>query len=103
LFPYGIPRTVSSVTSAAYVCPHAAIRPFVLDENEQKAAKFNDQLKAVGKAFAGMTFRIRSTFSTVSVAPTALMFVRVRRRVARLSMKLISKDRWAKQPTGNTV
>lgn len=43
----------------AYVCPHAAIRPFVLDENEQSKAPFNDMLKANGKQFAGMAFRIQ--------------------------------------------
>ena len=42
----------------AYVCPHASIRPFVLDAEEQKGAKF-EQLKAVGKVFDGMTFRIQ--------------------------------------------
>jgi len=43
----------------AYVCPHAAIRPFVLDEAEQAKAPFQDTLKANGKAFAGMAFRIQ--------------------------------------------
>jgi len=43
----------------AYVCPHAAIRPFVLDEAEQAKAPFTDTLKANGKAFAGMAFRIQ--------------------------------------------
>jgi len=42
----------------AYVCPHAAIRPFVLDENEQAKAPFA-ALKANGKQFAGMTYRIQ--------------------------------------------
>ncbi len=42
----------------AYVCPHATIRPFVLDEEEQKGANFN-MLKAVGKQFDGMTFRMQ--------------------------------------------
>ena len=42
----------------AYVCPHATIRPFVLDEEEQKSANFN-MLKAVGKQFDGMTFRMQ--------------------------------------------
>ncbi len=42
----------------AYVCPHASVRPFVLDEEEQKGANF-EQLKAVGKMFEGMTFRIQ--------------------------------------------
>ncbi|MFA6812892.1 MAG: thiamine pyrophosphate-dependent enzyme, partial [Bacteroidaceae bacterium] len=40
------------------VCPHAVIRPFVLDENEQKGAKFAT-INAVGKAFAGMKFHIQ--------------------------------------------
>ncbi|MEG1546411.1 MAG: pyruvate:ferredoxin (flavodoxin) oxidoreductase, partial [Bacteroides sp.] len=43
----------------AYVCPHASIRPFVLDAAEQAAAPFKDTLKATGKQFDGMTFRIQ--------------------------------------------
>ena len=42
----------------AYVCPHASIRPFVLDAEEQKGANF-EMLKAVGKVFDSMTFRIQ--------------------------------------------
>ena len=42
----------------AYVCPHASIRPFVLDEAEQaKAPASYKMIKATGKQFAGMTFR----------------------------------------------
>ncbi|MCK9311450.1 MAG: pyruvate:ferredoxin (flavodoxin) oxidoreductase [Bacteroidales bacterium] len=42
----------------AYVCPHACIRPFVLDEAEQaKAPASYKMIKATGKQFAGMTFR----------------------------------------------
>jgi len=44
----------------AYVCPHATIRPFVLDENEQQGlGEGVDLLKAQGKQFAGMGFRIQ--------------------------------------------
>ena len=44
----------------AYVCPHAAIRPFLLDENEVKNAPEGILTKkAVGKAFAGLQFRIQ--------------------------------------------
>ena len=44
----------------AYVCPHATIRPFVLDEKEQAKAPANfTTLKATGKQFAGMTFRMQ--------------------------------------------
>lgn len=44
----------------AYVCPHATIRPFVLDEKEQSAAPQSvELLKAQGKQFDGMAFRIQ--------------------------------------------
>jgi pyruvate-ferredoxin/flavodoxin oxidoreductase len=42
----------------AYVCPHASIRPFVLDEEEEKGAEF-ETINAVGRAFKGMQFRIQ--------------------------------------------
>ena len=42
----------------AYVCPHAAIRPFVLDAAEMSAAPFAEDktLPAIGKTMAGMRF-----------------------------------------------
>ncbi|WP_304967074.1 pyruvate:ferredoxin (flavodoxin) oxidoreductase [Duncaniella muris] len=42
----------------AFVCPHAAIRPFVLDEKEMAAAPFGDDntIPAIGKQFTGMRF-----------------------------------------------
>lgn len=44
----------------AYVCPHAAIRPYVLDAAELAKAPFAaDTLKATGKQFDGMQFRIQ--------------------------------------------
>jgi len=43
----------------AYVCPHAAIRPFILDTVEQTNAPFTDTLKTNGKQFADTTFRIQ--------------------------------------------
>ena len=43
----------------AYVCPHAAIRPFILDTVEQANAPFSDTLKTNGKQFADTTFRIQ--------------------------------------------
>ncbi|GAE23278.1 pyruvate-flavodoxin oxidoreductase [Bacteroides pyogenes JCM 10003] len=52
------PENCIQCNKCAYVCPHASIRPFVLDAEEQKGANF-EQLKAVGKAFDGMTFRIQ--------------------------------------------
>ena len=52
------PENCIQCNKCAYVCPHASIRPFLLDEEEQKGAEF-PSLKAVGKQFAGMTFRIQ--------------------------------------------
>ncbi|GAB6013249.1 pyruvate:ferredoxin (flavodoxin) oxidoreductase [Viscerimonas tarda] len=44
----------------AYVCPHATIRPFVLDADEQAKAPASAQLlKAQGKQFEGMGYRIQ--------------------------------------------
>ena len=42
----------------AYVCPHAAIRPFVLDAKEMECGPVTDatSLPAIGKTFAGMRF-----------------------------------------------
>ena len=42
----------------AYVCPHAAIRPFVLDAQEMAAAPFGEDatIPAIGKQFTGMRF-----------------------------------------------
>ena len=52
------PETCIQCNKCAYVCPHASIRPFVLDANEQAGANFAT-LKAVGKQFDGMTFRVQ--------------------------------------------
>lgn len=43
----------------AYVCPHACIRPFVLDENEQKGFDANMLDIKAPKEMAGMKFRIQ--------------------------------------------
>ena len=42
----------------AYVCPHATIRPFVLDAQEMAAAPFGEDatIPAIGKTFTGMRF-----------------------------------------------
>ena len=44
----------------AYVCPHAAIRPFLIDEDEVRALpEGTETVKANGKAFAGLEFKIQ--------------------------------------------
>ncbi len=58
LVPEWKPENCIQCNKCAYVCPHAAIRPFVLDAAEQQNANF-PMLKAVGKTFEGMTFRIQ--------------------------------------------
>ena len=40
----------------AFVCPHAAIRPFVLDAKEMENLPVKSGIPAIGKQFAGMTF-----------------------------------------------
>ncbi len=52
------PENCIQCNKCAYVCPHAAIRPFILNAEEQKGANF-PMLKAVGKQFADMTFRMQ--------------------------------------------
>jgi pyruvate-ferredoxin/flavodoxin oxidoreductase len=44
----------------SYVCPHAAIRPFLISEEEMaKLPEGTTGVKANGKAYAGLTFRIQ--------------------------------------------
>ena len=44
----------------SFVCPHAVIRPFLLDEEEkQKAPKTLETKKAVGKGLENLEFRIQ--------------------------------------------
>jgi pyruvate-ferredoxin/flavodoxin oxidoreductase len=58
--PVWKPENCIQCNQCAYVCPHAAIRPFVLDADEQaKAPVEMAQLKANGKQFEGMSFRIQ--------------------------------------------
>jgi pyruvate-ferredoxin/flavodoxin oxidoreductase len=58
--PVWIPENCIQCNQCAYVCPHAAIRPFVLNAEEQAKAPANlETLKALGKQFDGMQFRIQ--------------------------------------------
>ena len=43
----------------AYVCPHASIRPFVLDEEEQKGANFATIAVKAPASMKGMAFRMQ--------------------------------------------
>lgn len=58
--PVWIPDNCIQCNQCAYVCPHATIRPFVLDEKEQEGLGDDvDLLKAQGKQFENMGFRIQ--------------------------------------------
>lgn len=52
------PQNCIQCNKCSYVCPHAAIRPFVLNEAEMKAAPFGEDhtIPAIGKTFTGMRF-----------------------------------------------
>ncbi|MDD4604410.1 MAG: pyruvate:ferredoxin (flavodoxin) oxidoreductase, partial [Bacteroidales bacterium] len=59
-----IPEWISAnciqCNQCSYVCPHAAIRPFLLNEAEKKNAPADMvTLKAVGKELAGLEFRMQ--------------------------------------------
>ena len=54
------PENCIQCNQCAYVCPHAAIRPFLLDENEMKGLPEGTvTLDATGKALAGLQFRMQ--------------------------------------------
>ncbi len=54
------PDNCIQCNQCAYVCPHATIRPFVLDEEEQKGlGEGVELLKTQGKQFDGTAFRIQ--------------------------------------------
>jgi pyruvate-ferredoxin/flavodoxin oxidoreductase len=60
LVPKWIPENCTQCNQCAYVCPHATIRPFVLDEKEQEGLGEDvDILKAQGRQFPNMGFRIQ--------------------------------------------
>ena len=58
--PTWIPENCIQCNQCSLVCPHAAIRPFLLDEEELKnAPEGTATLKAIGKELAGLAFRIQ--------------------------------------------
>ncbi|MDO5664013.1 MAG: pyruvate:ferredoxin (flavodoxin) oxidoreductase [Bacteroidia bacterium] len=58
--PVWNPDNCIQCNQCAYVCPHATIRPFVLNEEEQKGLGSDvELLKTQGKQFEGTAFRIQ--------------------------------------------
>ncbi len=56
--PEWIEENCIQCNKCAFVCPHASIRPFVLDGDEMSAAPFAEDatIPAIGKTFTGMRF-----------------------------------------------
>ncbi len=60
--PEWIPENCIQCNQCAYVCPHAAIRPFLLNADEMKKAPAGIKtLKALGKELTGLEFKIQVT------------------------------------------
>ncbi len=58
--PQWVPENCIQCNQCAYVCPHAAIRPFLLDEKELAGAPADTKtIKANGKGYEGLGFRIQ--------------------------------------------
>lgn len=58
--PQWVPENCIQCNQCAYVCPHAVIRPFLLDEKEVSAAPEEAVLlDAVGKGLEGLKFRLQ--------------------------------------------
>jgi len=58
--PQWIPENCIQCNQCSYVCPHAAIRPFLIDEKELAALPDGTAtIKTNGKQFAGLQFRIQ--------------------------------------------
>ena len=60
--PEWIPENCIQCNQCAYVCPHAAIRPFLLNAEEKKNTPEDMvTIKAIGKELAGLEYRIQVT------------------------------------------
>ena len=58
--PTWISENCIQCNQCSYVCPHAAIRPFLIDEKEMaNLPNSTSTLKAVGKEYEGLQFRIQ--------------------------------------------
>ena len=58
--PEWIPENCIQCNQCSYICPHATIRPFLLNEEEVNKAPENFVTKkATGKAFAGLQYKIQ--------------------------------------------
>ena len=60
MIPEWVPENCIQCNQCSFICPHATIRPFLLNEEEQNAAPQGyTTLKAMGKGLEGLAFRIQ--------------------------------------------
>jgi pyruvate-ferredoxin/flavodoxin oxidoreductase len=57
--PTWVPENCIQCNKCSYVCPHACIRPFVLDAEEMKGANFDTLEMKAPASMKGMNFRIQ--------------------------------------------
>ncbi|MGL4343591.1 MAG: pyruvate:ferredoxin (flavodoxin) oxidoreductase [Cellulosilyticaceae bacterium] len=58
--PEWIVENCIQCNQCAYICPHACIRPFLVDEQEKSAApQYFTTKKTIGKAFEGLEYRMQ--------------------------------------------
>ncbi len=58
--PEWIPENCIQCNQCSYVCPHASIRPFLINDGEAKGMPANTKtLPAIGPAFKGLQFRMQ--------------------------------------------
>ncbi len=58
--PHWVSENCIQCNQCSYVCPHAVIRPFLIDENEmEKAPEGMTTLKPIGKGLDGLQYKIQ--------------------------------------------
>ena len=82
--PEWVPENCIQCNQCSFVCPHAAIRPMLLDEKEKAAAPAGfETVQARGKGMEGLPVQDAGIGSRLSgSAETARISVRPRRRLS---------------------
>ncbi|MFP4060935.1 MAG: pyruvate:ferredoxin (flavodoxin) oxidoreductase, partial [Bacteroidales bacterium] len=96
--PEWIPENCIQCNQCAYVCPHAVIRPFLLNEEEMKGLPADTAtLKAIPKTFDGLQFRIQVSpldctgcGNCVDVCPAKTKALEMK----TLDSQMVENDRW---------
>ena len=90
MVPVWNPENCIQCNKCAYVCPHAAIRPFVLDENEVAGFKATTLEMKAPKALKGMHFRIEtSVLDCLGCGNCADVCMGVNRQTGEKALKMI--------------